>query len=109
MPFEYKHVLAIGSTAGIGRALAARFVESGTKVTVVGRRKERLDEFVKHQGDAQAKGVQFDIGRIDEIPDFATRCIAFHLYMRAKATSPVCMTATDATGRKQCDGGITRY
>ncbi|KAJ5219682.1 short-chain dehydrogenase/oxidoreductase [Penicillium chermesinum] len=42
MSFPYKHVLVIGATAGIGRALADRFVQTGLKVTAVGRRQERL-------------------------------------------------------------------
>jgi NAD(P)-dependent dehydrogenase (short-subunit alcohol dehydrogenase family) len=36
MPFPYKHVLVVGATAGIGRAMADRLVEEGSKVTVVG-------------------------------------------------------------------------
>lgn len=70
MSFPYKHILVIGATAGIGRALASRFVQSEVKVTVVGRRKERLDEFVQEHGEDKANAVQFDISDLDKIPGF---------------------------------------
>lgn len=70
MAFPYKHFLVIGATAGIGRALASRLVTSGAKVTVVGRRQDRLDEFVREHGQ-NAKGVRFDIANLDEVPGFA--------------------------------------
>ena len=73
MAFPYKHVLFIGATAGIGRALADRFVETGVNVTAVGRRKERLDEFVQKHGVYKASGVQFDISEVDKIPAFVER------------------------------------
>ena len=71
MPFQYKHVLMVGATAGIGRAMAERLVQEGSKVTVVGRRKERLDEFVTKYGEEKAQSAPFDISRLDEIPQFA--------------------------------------
>jgi short-subunit dehydrogenase len=37
MAFPYKHFLDIGATAGIGKALATRLIESRAKVAVVGR------------------------------------------------------------------------
>lgn len=77
MGVPYKHFLVIGATAGIGRALAARLVESGAKVTIVGRRQDRLDEFVQTVGAACAKGERFDIGELAQIPDFAARYDVF--------------------------------
>ncbi|KAF7882899.1 hypothetical protein EAF00_011388 [Botryotinia globosa] len=59
MSFSYKHVLLIGATSGIGLAMAERLVQE-CKVTVVGRRKDRLDEFVGKHGD-KAKSISFDI------------------------------------------------
>ncbi|KAL2008470.1 hypothetical protein VTN00DRAFT_6664 [Thermoascus crustaceus] len=47
----------VGATAGIGRAMADRLVEAGAKVTAVGRRKERLDEFVRKHGESKASAV----------------------------------------------------
>jgi NADP-dependent 3-hydroxy acid dehydrogenase YdfG len=71
MSFPYKHVLVVGATAGIGRAVAARLVQGGAKVTVVGRRADRLDDFVREHGEQSARGVAFDIGDLERIPAFA--------------------------------------
>jgi len=74
MSFPYEHVLVIGATSGIGRAIAERLVKEGKKVTVVGRRKERLDEFILKHGKS-AKAVQFDIGELSKIPQFAAELV----------------------------------
>ena len=41
------------------------------KVIVVGRRKERLNEFIQKHGAAKATAIAFDITKLDEIPRFA--------------------------------------
>ncbi|KAH7077181.1 hypothetical protein FB567DRAFT_608145 [Paraphoma chrysanthemicola] len=46
MSFPYKHVLLIGATSGIGKAMADHFITQGIAVTAVGRRQERLDAFL---------------------------------------------------------------
>ncbi|KAF7169689.1 hypothetical protein CNMCM5623_002353 [Aspergillus felis] len=71
MAFPYKHVLLIGATAGIGHAMADRLVQAGVKVTAVGRRKHRLDEFVQKHGEQLASAVQCDISILENIPKFA--------------------------------------
>ncbi|KAL5341122.1 hypothetical protein BJX70DRAFT_359642 [Aspergillus crustosus] len=71
MALPYKHYLAVGATSGIGLALATKLVESGAKVTIVGRRQERIDDFVKTHGAEKADGVAFDISRLEDIPEFA--------------------------------------
>lgn len=71
MEFPYRHVLMIGATSGIGKAMADRLILAGTKVTAVGRRKERLDAFVKTHGNSKADSATFDIGDIESIPNFA--------------------------------------
>ncbi|APA14264.1 hypothetical protein SS1G_11932 [Sclerotinia sclerotiorum 1980 UF-70] len=69
MPFPYKHVLLVGASSGIGLAMAERLIQE-CKVTVVGRRKALLDEFVaKHGSNAQA--VTFDLAELDKAPQFA--------------------------------------
>lgn len=73
MSCPYKHVLIIGATAGIGRAMANRFIAEGAKVTVVGRRQERLDAFIAQHGSEKASAVAFDIACISEIPEFVNR------------------------------------
>ncbi|KAH8821400.1 oxidoreductase [Xylogone sp. PMI_703] len=71
MAFPYKHVVMIGATSGIGKAMADRLIVGGAKVTAVGRRKERLDEFVAKHGSDKAKAAAFDIGNMGGIPQFA--------------------------------------
>ena len=74
MRLQYKHVLVLGATSGIGWALAAKLVETGTSVTVVGRRKEKLDEFAKQYGSSGSATVDtavFDITDLKGIPQFA--------------------------------------
>ena len=68
MSFPYKHVLMIGATSGIGKALSERFVKAGIKVTAVGRRQDRLDEFVSKHG--KSGGVAFDLANTSKIPQF---------------------------------------
>lgn len=82
MSFPYKHVLLVGATAGIGRAMAERLVLGGAKVTAVGRRKDRLDELVSKHGEAKVNAEPFDIGNLDEIPAFAAECVVFLLPSR---------------------------
>ncbi|KAF7846152.1 hypothetical protein BT93_L5116 [Corymbia citriodora subsp. variegata] len=71
MSFKYKNILVVGGTSGIGEALAARLVENGSKVIVVGRRQEKLDSFVEKHGKDKAQSIQFDITNLDKIPSFA--------------------------------------
>lgn len=73
MPFPYKRVLVIGATSGIGEALASRLIQEGAEVIVVGRRKEKLEEFVHKHGKDKATAVPFDITELDKIPNFATK------------------------------------
>ncbi|KAK6528804.1 hypothetical protein TWF694_004038 [Orbilia ellipsospora] len=73
--FNYKKVLIIGATSGIGQALAERFVKEGIEVVVTGRREDRLKEFTtKHKGSYEV----FDLSKIDEIPKFAERVTKSH-------------------------------
>ncbi|KAL8955460.1 MAG: hypothetical protein Q9183_006634 [Haloplaca sp. 2 TL-2023] len=72
MPFPYTRVLVIGATSGIGEALASRFVEEGADVIVVGRRKEKLEEFVHKHGRDKSTAIPFDITELEKIPNFAT-------------------------------------
>ncbi|KAM0261880.1 hypothetical protein ACHAQJ_002083 [Trichoderma viride] len=61
MVFQYKRVLLVGATAGIGAALADKLIEEGSKVIAVGRRQERLDAFVAKHGAERASGIKFDV------------------------------------------------
>ena len=55
-----KIVLITGATAGIGKAVAERYHQSGATVVLVGRRKERLDDVVSRLGD-RAHAFELDL------------------------------------------------
>ncbi|EMC92397.1 hypothetical protein BAUCODRAFT_287416 [Baudoinia panamericana UAMH 10762] len=80
MPFEYKKVLVLGATSGIGWALASKFIENGVSVIAVGRRKENLDDFAKQHssGKATVDTAVFDITKLDQIPKFAEEIFSKH-------------------------------
>ncbi|CAI7618185.1 unnamed protein product [Penicillium glandicola] len=78
MAFPYKHVLLVGATSGIGRAMADRLIQAGIKVTAVGRRKQRLDEFIAKHGEEKASAMNYDVSYIDGAPQFAADAIAQH-------------------------------
>jgi short-subunit dehydrogenase involved in D-alanine esterification of teichoic acids len=78
MPFNYKKVLVVGATSGIGKALATKMVSDGIFVIAVGRRKERLDAFVEKHGKDKADAVEFDITKLADIPQFAANIIQAH-------------------------------
>lgn len=73
MPFQYKRILLIGATSGIGEALGRRFVKEGSYVIAVGRRKDKLEEFVHRNGKDHAAAVPFDITELDKIPNFVQK------------------------------------
>jgi short-subunit dehydrogenase involved in D-alanine esterification of teichoic acids len=78
MPFPYKTVLIVGATSGIGLAFAERLIAEGSKVIVVGRRKERLDAFVQKHGSEKSTAVPYDINDIDGLPKFVETVTKAH-------------------------------
>jgi NADP-dependent 3-hydroxy acid dehydrogenase YdfG len=73
MPFPYKHVLIIGATSGIGKAMGDHLIAQGLKVTAVGRREDRLNAFVEENGSDRASSIVFDIEKLDKIPSFVNK------------------------------------
>ena len=81
MQLPYKKVLVVGATSGIGWALAAKFVETGTSVIVTGRRKEKLEEFVEKYGGHGSTTVDsavFDVTDLKAMPQFAADQFSKH-------------------------------
>jgi len=76
MPFQYKTVLLIGATSGIGAALADKIVAEGSKVIAVGRRQDRLDEFTNQHGTHHAAAVKFDITDRANMDEFVQRSVS---------------------------------
>lgn len=78
MTYAYNKTLVVGATSGIGWALAEKIVQDGKKVVIVGRRKEKLDEFQQRHGIEKVDTIVFDISKLDEIPKFAQDVISKH-------------------------------
>ena len=76
MPFPYRHVVMIGATSGIGAAISDRLVQEGSKVIAVGRRQDRLDDFVSKHGKDKASGVRFDISDRENMDSFVERSVS---------------------------------
>lgn len=72
MPFQYKTILMIGATSGIGLAMSERLVEQGSKVVAVGRREENLNAFVSQHGNSKAAAIKFDISDRTGMDDFVS-------------------------------------
>lgn len=67
MGFEYKKVLLIGATSGIGAAFAETLVQNGVFVIAVGRRKERLESFVQKHGTSKTDCRVYDVNDTDKV------------------------------------------
>lgn len=65
--FQYKKVLLLGSTSGIGAALADKLVENGVFVIGVGRREDRLKAFVSKHGQQKADYRVLDINDLKAV------------------------------------------
>ena len=75
MPFQYKNTLVIGATSGIGAAMADRLIQEGSKVIAVGRRQDRLDDFVDKHGSEKASAVKFDITNRQNMDGFVKELV----------------------------------
>lgn len=94
MAFQYKQVLVIGGTAGIGAAMADRLVAEGSKVVIVGRRQERLDAFVQKHGSHKAGGIKCDISNLHGIDKFVSTATETYpdidcVFLNAGIQSPI--------------------
>lgn len=64
---EDKHVLVTGATSGIGRQVAILASRYGVKVTLVGRRKEKLQETLSMMSGERHNSILFDLSNTDAI------------------------------------------
>ncbi|MGN9789406.1 SDR family NAD(P)-dependent oxidoreductase [Nonomuraea sp. ZG12] len=66
-----KVALVTGGTAGIGLAIARRFIEEGAFVYITDRRQKELDAAVDSLGD-QAAGVRGDVADPENVDQSST-------------------------------------
>ncbi|OAA53679.1 oxidoreductase, short-chain dehydrogenase/reductase family [Cordyceps fumosorosea ARSEF 2679] len=78
MGFPYKTVLLVGATSGIGAGLADRLVQEGAKVIAVGRRQDRLDNFVQKHGAERSAAIKYDVTDINGLDAFVQRVVKEH-------------------------------
>src|SRR5882757_5620064 len=59
------HVAVTGASAGIGEAIARGYGRAGAAVTLVARRKDRLDAIAKEMGDVKTRTFGVDLSNPD--------------------------------------------
>ncbi|ORY60811.1 putative short-chain dehydrogenase/oxidoreductase [Pseudomassariella vexata] len=80
----YQKALIIGATSGIGEALAAKLLSTGTSVIITGRRQDRLDAFVSQRSNSSTSdsvtlsAVPLDITDLNSLPTFASSIAKEH-------------------------------
>jgi NAD(P)-dependent dehydrogenase (short-subunit alcohol dehydrogenase family) len=72
---KQKVAIVTGGSAGIGLAIAGKFVQQGIITYLVGRNTEKLNTAVRELGP-NARGIAFDINSLDEIPGLVEQTIA---------------------------------
>lgn len=60
----------VGGTSGIGLGMAEKLIREGSKVIAVGRRQDRIDDFIKKYGSSKADGVAYDINDSQNLSKF---------------------------------------
>ena len=70
-----KLALITGATSGIGEAFAERFAAEGYNLVLVGRRRDRLDEFVSAHPGVRIQTIVADLSTADGVRAVADVCI----------------------------------
>ncbi|KAL1974869.1 hypothetical protein VTN31DRAFT_5073 [Thermomyces dupontii] len=102
----YNKALIIGATSGIGQGLAEKLASVGTKVVLVGRRKDRIDSLVVTLTVDKATGVAFDITKLKEIPSFVKRVTDDHPDIDAVILNSGIQRAFDFSRPETVDLGV---
>ena len=77
MSFPYKCILMIGATSGIGLGMSEKLIREGFKVIAVGRRQDRIDDFVRKHG-SKADGFAYDISDSQNLGRFVQSVTGKH-------------------------------
>ncbi|KAL8705431.1 MAG: hypothetical protein Q9201_001455 [Fulgogasparrea decipioides] len=77
MSFPYKCVLMVGATSGIGLGMAEKLIRQGCKVIAVGRRQNRIDDFVRKHG-TKADGFAYDLSDSGNLNKFVQAVTSKH-------------------------------
>ncbi|KAG8528501.1 uncharacterized protein KY384_007419 [Bacidia gigantensis] len=112
MGFQYKTVLMVGATSGIGAAMADRLVHEGAKVIAVGRRQDRLDAFIQKHGSEKASSKKFDVTDQDGMDGFVTDVTTTHpdidcLFLNSGLSIPIDLSRPSKTDMSSFHKQIT--
>ena len=77
MAYSPKCVLMVGATSGIGLGMAEKLIREGSKVIAVGRRQDRINNFVAKHG-SKAGGIACDISDDRNLPQFVQKVTSSH-------------------------------
>jgi short-subunit dehydrogenase len=69
---KFQHGLVIGASSGIGEAVARRLAKAGTRVALVGRRRDELERIcaeINAELPDRAIAFEHDVRNVDEVPD----------------------------------------
>ncbi|KAL8651543.1 MAG: hypothetical protein Q9210_003194 [Variospora velana] len=99
MSFPYKCVLLVGATSGIGAGMAEKLIHEGSKVIAVGRRQDRIDQFVRKHGN-KAGGLAYDIDDSQNLSKFVNRVTTTYpdldcVFLNAGVQAPYDLTKPD--------------
>src|SRR3546814_16560083 len=114
MRLQGHHALVTGGGTGIGAAIARALASEGAKLTLVGRRREPLEEVASGLSDALVAPADVtDISQVENafaIARGAQGPITILVNNAgAAATSPFAKVATDEIGRASCRERVCPY
>jgi short-subunit dehydrogenase len=72
------HVLVTGASSGIGAATAEEYLRRGASVTLVARRRDRLDAIAARAPAGRARVIPCDLGDHDRVPRLVQEAEAGH-------------------------------
>ncbi|CAG8936459.1 unnamed protein product [Penicillium salamii] len=67
MAFPYKKVLIIGATSGIGKTLADKVIQNGSKLIAAGRRRDNLEDITQKYGSDKVSAKVFDVMQLEQV------------------------------------------
>ncbi len=67
LELENKHILVTGATSGIGQQTAILVSKYGARVTIIGRREDKLQETLSMLDGKGHHSVAFDLSQIEAI------------------------------------------
>lgn len=74
MELRNKNILILGGSSGIGKAIAARFIQAGAKVLITGRSEDKLKAAAEEINSPNLLCKVFNVGDVSRHMDFFEEC-----------------------------------